>query len=271
VALVAGRGIKEEIVGMILTEAGEVRLTMRGNSWAFITTMVLMLVTPCLAGGQEGEAGVSEQFWLDYNPRWTDESGREIFGDVGLRTLLGSDDWLRLVVRPGVRAPVGPFRLSGGLGTVYRINREGADKLELRPFQGIAATWPKGHRLRLQHYLRLEERFVWETSDWKDDISLRARYRLQTDYSFSGFRSGSDWRVLFHIEGFYTLAGKEGETDEKLRVGFGVGRNLGSKLRLRADFSWEKLGLDPRAPSDAIIIRLRVFHGLLRRLLTHDG
>ena len=251
--------------------AGQLILTMRPNAAVLFTHMVFLLVAPFGAVAQEGETGVQEQLWLDYNPRWTGESGREIFGEIGVQTSLDSNDWLKFVVRPAVQGPVGPFRLAGGIGTLYRLDREGADQLELQPFQGIAATWPKGRRLRLQHYVRLEERFVWETADWTDDISLRARYRLQTDYSFAGFASGSDLRVLFHIEGFYTLAGKEGETDEKLRIGVGVGRNLGSKLRLRADFTWEKLGFDLKAPSDRIYIRLRIFQGLLRRLLIHDG
>jgi len=241
------------------------------NASSVATTLLLLLISPFGAVAQEGETGVQEHLWLDYNPRWTGESGREIFGEIGLQTSLDSNDWLRFLVRPAVQGPVGPFRLTGGLGTLYRRDREGADELELQPFQGIAATWPKGKRLRLQHYLRLEERFIWETADWTDDISLRARYQLQTDYSFAGFASGSDLRVLFHIEGFYTLAGKGGTADEKLRIGFGVGRNLGSKLRLRADFTWEKLGFDLKVPSDRIYIRLRIFQGLLRRLLIHDG
>jgi hypothetical protein len=233
---------------------------------------VLLLLGACSAAvAQEGEAELSEQLWLDYNPRWTDRSHREIFGDIGVRTAFGDNEWVRFVVRPGIRGPVGPFRLAGGIGTFYRLNREGADRLELRPFQGIAATWPKGRRLRLQHYLRLEERFVWETADWTLDFSLRARYRLQVDHSFSGFASGSDWRLVFHMELFVTLAGNEGLLDEQFRVGVGVGRNVGSVLRVRADFTWEKVAFDFGSHADQLFIRLRVYQGWLRGLTDHDG
>jgi hypothetical protein len=234
-------------------------------------TTVFLLIAPFGAAAQEESTPVNDQLWIDYNPRWTDQSSREIFGDLGLRTGLGSNDWVRLVARPGVRAPVGPFRLAGGLGTFYRINNEGADRMEIRPFQGIAATWPKRRRLRIQHYLRLEERLMWETADWTKDASLRGRFRLQTDYSFSGFSSRAGWRVVFHIEGFYTIAGNDGQTEEQIRVGAGIGRNLGSKLRLRADFTWEKVGFDAFGPTNQFYIRLRVFQGWLRHLTTQDG
>jgi hypothetical protein len=209
---------------------------------------VLLLLGACSAAvAQEGEAELSEQLWLDYNPRWTDRSHREIFGDIGVRTAFGDNEWVRFVVRPGIRGPVGPFRLAGGIGT------------------------SKGRRLRLQHYLRLEERFVSETADWTLDPSLRARYRLQVDHSFSGFAAGSDWRLVFHMELFVTLAGNEGLLDEQFRVGVGVGRNVGSVLRVRADFTWEKVAFDFGSHADQLFIRLRVYQGWLRGLTDHDG
>ncbi len=244
---------------------------MRRNTSVCVTTAVLLLGVSSGAVAQEGEAGVREQLWLDYNPRWTARSNREIYGDLGFRTLLGDNQWVRFVARPGVRGPVGPFRLAGGIGTFYRLNKTGADILEIRPFQGITAIWPKLPRLRLQHYVRLEERFEWETADWTSITSLRARYRIQADYSFSGFAPGSDWRVLFHIEGFFTLAGNAGQLDEQLRIGAGVGRNVGSVLRLRADFTWQKVGVDFFAPNDHFFLRFRVFQGWLRGLTTDDG
>lgn len=51
--------------------------------------------------------------------------------------------------------------------------------------------------------------------------------REQTDFSFSGFAPGSDWRIVFHIEGFLTLAGTAGVVEEQLRIGLGVCRNEG--------------------------------------------
>ena len=209
---------------------------------------------------------MSEQLWLDYNPRWTDPSHRELYGDLGLRSAVGANEWVRFVARPGIRGPVGHFRLAGGIGTWYTVNKQLPNRLEIRPFQGISAVWPNRQRFRLRHYLRIEERLQWATDDWTFDASLRGRYQLQVDYSFSGFTSRSDWRALFHVEGFVTVAGDAGLFNERLRIGVGLGRNVGSVLRIRADLTWQKVGTN-----DHLYIRLRVFQGWLRRLTTDDG
>lgn len=246
-------------------------LTSRRNVSVCVNAVVLLLTAFSGAVAQEERSGVSEQLWVDYNPRWTDRKQREIFGDIGFRTLLGDNQWVRFVARPGVRGPVGAFRLAGGIGTFYRLNKSGADVLEVRPFQGISATWPRLKRVRFQHYVRLEQRFEWETANWTFTSSLRARYRLQAEFSFSGFRSGSDWRVVLHAEPFFTLAGNAGQVDEQLRIGLGAGRNVGSVMRLRADLTWEKAGLDFFEPSDHFYLRFRIYQGWLRRLTTDDG
>jgi hypothetical protein len=236
-----------------------------------VTAIACLFGASSAAFAQEEEPGVTEQLWIDYNPRWTDPSDREIYGDIGVRTVLGDNEWVRFVARPSIRGPVGAFRLSGGVGTFYRLNKAGADALEIRPFQGIAATWPRLGRLRFQHYVRLEERFEWETDDWSLNSSLRVRYRLQTDFSFNSFALGSDWRVVLHIEGFLTLVGNAGLVDERRRIGLGLGRNVGHAVRLRADFTWEKAGLEFFEPSDHFYLRFRIYQGWLRRLTTHDG
>ena len=240
---------------------------MRRNPSICVPTVVVLLVVCSGAVAQERE--VSEQLWVDYNPRWTDRSHREIYGDLGVRTVLDGDQW-RFVLRPGVRGPVGAFRLAGGVGIFYTANELIADRLEIRPFQGISADWPN-KRVRLQHYLRLEERLEWRTDDWTLDASLRGRYRLQVDYSFSGFSSGSDWRVLFHIEPFLTLAGNAGNFDEQVRIGAGAGRNVGSSVRVRVDLTWQKVDINERASISDLFIRVRLFQGWLRGLTVEDG
>ncbi len=208
---------------------------------------------------------VSSQLWLDYNPRVIWPSSVELYGDIGLRTELESNGWGRLVVRPGVRGPVGPVRLSGGVGTFYTNNQDVANLLEFRPFQGVAWTWPAGRSVSLDHYVRLEERFEFETDDWNLDASLRVRYRLQTDYRFGALQTGASWRLIGHVEGFLTLTGDAGEFDEKFRIGFGVERGFVFGWRFRADFTWQKIGVPfSNATADDLYIRIRAFQRWLR-------
>ena len=225
-----------------------------------VLAVAATLFSSVLHAQEEEEEEVSPQIWLDYNPRWTWPSGLELYGDVGARTELGSNGWGRIIVRPGVRGPVGAFRLSGGVGSFYTANEDSADRWEIRPFQGIAATWPRSP-IRLDHYLRFEERFEFETADWDLDASLRIRYRLQTQFLWGGVRGAAYWRFIGHIEGFLTVTGEAGQFDEKVRIGGGLERGFGSDWRLRVDVTWQKTGaIVTGAPTDDIYVRVRVFH-----------
>jgi hypothetical protein len=227
-----------------------------------VAAALVGIVSPAQA--QDDDSEISEQIWFDYNPRWTFPSNLELYGDLGVRTELGAQGWGRVVVRPGVRGPVGPFRLSGGIGGFLTVNESASNRFELRPFQGIAASWPN-KRLRIDHYARFEERFEWEIDDGTLDASFRFRYRLQTGYTLSGFNSNVSWRVLVHIEAFATLAGNAGQFDEKVRIGAGVERNFGSVWRARIDLTWQKTGLIVTgAPTDDLYIRVRIFQSWMQ-------
>jgi len=226
-----------------------------------IAIALLTLVGPHPAAAQDE---VSSQIWLDYNPRLIWPSAFEVYGDVGVRTELENNGWGRLVVRPAVRGPVGMFRLSGGLGTFFTINDVASNRLEFRPFQGINWTWPSG-RFPLDHYVRLEERLEFETNDWTLEASLRARYRLQTEYRLGALQEGASWRLIAHIEGFGIVAGNAGQFDEQFRIGFGIERGFVTGLRTRLDFTWQKVGAPfAGATTDDLYIRLRVFQRWLK-------
>ncbi len=228
-----------------------------------VVVVAVVLAACCVSSAVHAQDDeVSEQIWIDYDPRWTWPSGLELYGDVGLRTELGETGWGKLVVRPGVRGPLGPFRISGGVGSFYTANKDAADRWEVRPFQGISATWPS-KRIRLDHYLRLEERLEFEMADWTLDASLRFRYRLQTQIRWGGLRGDVFWRLLLHGEAFLTVTGEAGQFDEKFRLGLGIERGFGPKFRARVDLTWQKVGAPfSGAPTDDLYIRVRLFHFL---------
>ena len=235
------------------------RLLTRPDRIARVTAALIAVVV-CI-GDASAQNDVSEQIWLDYNPRWTWPSGLELFGDAGVRTELAERGWGRIVVRPGVRGPIGGgFRLVGGTGIFYTGGPNVADELEFRPFQGVGVTWPRG-RVRLDHYARLEERFQFATATWNLATSLRFRHRLHTQIHWGGVRAGVHWRLLAHIEGFLTIAGEAGQFDEKVRVGIGVERGFGPRWRGRVDATWQKTGtIISGAPTDDIYLRVRIYH-----------
>jgi hypothetical protein len=226
---------------------------------------VLCLVVFVMLGGvprtiSAQDDDVSEQIWLDYNPVWALPDSLELYGDVGVRTELGEQGWGRVVLRPSIRGPVGSFRWSGGIGGFFTGNESIANRFEIRPFQGIAATWPRRRIFHLEHYVRLEERFEWETDTWSLDASLRFRYRLQSRYSFSGPLENAEWQVLLHAEVFATLAGNAGQFDENVRIGAGLERAFGAAWRARLDLTWQRSGKPfSGAPTEDLYVRVRIF------------
>ena len=208
---------------------------------------------------------VSQQLWLDYNPRWVFPSNLELFGDVGFRTELGDQSWSRLIIRPGVRGPVGSFRLSGGVGGFFTSNENFANRVEIRPFQGIEATWPSRRILGLNHHFRVEERFEFVRGTGETNVSIRLRYMLQTQYAFAGAQDGPIWRIRAIAEAFLTLAGDEGQFKEQARIGVGIGRNFGPAWRAWLDAVWQKSGrVFSGAPTDDLFIRVRVHQDWIR-------
>jgi len=223
--------------------------------------VVVFIISVGVAGSVSAQDDdVSQQIWLDYNPIWFLTDSLVLYGDVGVRTELGEQGWGKFVVRPSIRGWVGKFRWSGGIGSFITANKSAPDDIEIRPFQGITGLWPRRRIFHIEHYVRLEERFEWETDEWSLDASLRLRYRLQTRYSFSGPLEDAQWEVLFHGEAFITLAGNAGQFDEKWRVGAGLEVKMGAAWRSRLDLTWQKLGSPfSGASADDLYIRVRVF------------
>ena len=144
-------------------------------------------------------------------------------------------------------------------------NETEANRVEIRPFQGIGATWPRRRIFHLEHYARLEERLEFETDDWSLDASLRLRYRLQTQYALPGAPENAIWRVRANIEAFLTLAGDEGQFRENVRLGLGIGREFGPVWSAWLDAVWQKTGrVFSGAPTDDLFIRVRVHQDWIR-------
>ncbi len=205
----------------------------------------------------------STQLWLDYDPIISLSEKGELFGDLGVRSELESTGWGRLVFRPGYRHRRTEFTwLAAGVGAFLTVNELFANELEIRPFQGVAATWPRGW-LHLQHYARLEERFTFVTSSRESAASLRARYRLRALRRFGTLRGETHWTLMATGEGFLTLAGDQGQFREELRLGLAAERSFNHRLRARAEITWQHRELAFSALGDAndIYLRLRLYHG----------
>lgn len=181
--------------------------------------------------------------------------------DTGLRKQLEDQGYLRLVLGPGAEYYVNEFKIAVGVGNYLTLNEVISDRWELRPYQSASVVWPK-RRISLDHRVRLEERFDFNTESWNSINSLRGRYRFRLMYRLAAHQADQFWTLSASGEIFYTLAGSEGQFQEQTRAGLGVERTFRHGRRLRFEITWQQEGLifDPDKNSDVIYFRF----GLLR-------
>ncbi len=210
-----------------------------------------------------GQSEISPQIWVDYNPIIPLSEKSERRGDVGLRWELESNGWWRFILRPGYRytPKVGTF-LMAGVGSFYTRNEALPNEWEIRPFQGVATTWPQGSWVSFQHYVRLEERIDVYSGEADTRVSLRFRYRLRAFHRFGAFMTHGSWMLYSSAELFATLAGNQGQFQELVRLVLGVEHTYG-RLRGRVDVTWQLreqgIVLFGGDVSD-VFIRFRLFH-----------
>ena len=219
------------------------------------------LLAPSPAAGQD-ESDVAPEIWLDYNPSYVLSPKVDLYGDIAVRTQTDSGGWWRFIVRPNARYVINETLLiAGGVGSFYTSNEEIEDRWEIRPWQGATAVWPR-LPFDLQHVLRLEQRFDFNTETWSSNSSLRLRYRLRASKRWSTpWKPETYWRLLGSIELFGTLAGTQGQSQEQVRLTAGLERGSASPVRVRLELTWQKAGrFIGEGSFSELFLRLRIFH-----------
>ena len=183
----------------------------------------------------------SEELWFDYNPGWKLSETTRFSLDAGLRKQLEDQGYLRLVLTPAVDYKVNKIKLAAGVANYVTFNQVIDDRWEIRPFQSASYIWPN-NRFSLDHRVRLEERFDLNTATWESKNSLRGRYRLRLRYRLKEHQRVQFWSLITHGELFYTLAGTQGQTQEKTRLGLGMERTFKSGRRFRFEVVWQRQG-----------------------------
>ncbi len=230
---------------------------MRLGSRTVATLLLLLSASPAVAQSSDD---LRTELWLDYNPSWSIGRNADFYGDIGVRSDLELSGYLRVVVRPSVRyRPSNNVRISGGLGSFYERQPLIANRWEIRPWQGVTVTWPR-RRVSLEHFVRLEQLFDFNTRTWESLNSVRGRYRLRAYLDFAKREPGRHWRLMGSVEGFLTLVGDQGQSREQFRFTVGLERSFRSGLRTRFDATWEREGrLLGDGSTDDLFLRVRLF------------
>jgi hypothetical protein len=184
---------------------------------------------------------LNEQLWVDYNPRWAPAKQWLIFGDIGYRTQLDYPNTKFFVLRPGVQRILSRrVWIGGGIGSFYTVNQIIADRWEMRPWQGVDVRWQE-LPVPVETYLRLEERFEFNTETGDLAASVRARLRVRAYHQWEDwFGLNRYWRLFLGIEGFARLVGDAAQFEHQARLTLGLDRSFKYSLRLRGEITWQK-------------------------------
>jgi hypothetical protein len=226
-----------------------------------VSTLILLgTAVAVLAGGPSSAQAEGSQLWLDYNPSWMISPKTTLGGDVGLRTQLDNQDGIRLVLRPGINLPVKTFTLRAGIGNFFTFSDDIQNRWELRPYQGVFWVWPRS-KVNFDHYVRLEERFDFNTVDWSSENSLRGRYRLRLRFLFAQSKPGRFWRAQGAGEIFVKLAGEEGLQRDQYRITLALERSFSRSMRWRLEGIWRQADVSfiPDGDDSDFYLRIRFY------------
>ncbi len=144
-----------------------------------------------------------------------------------------------MVARPSVFYHLNPIvELRGGLGFFYTIVENSRNQLEQRPWQGVRIHWPTFRPIGIKHYLKLEERLLWETEVWDFDLALRFRYKLGGRIPFNESRK---FYLSQFGEAFVNFGGEDVELlRDRMRGYFGLGHKLNDTWTVELEFMLQR-------------------------------
>ncbi len=214
------------------------------------------------------------QTWIDYTTNNWINSNWLYYGDYGLRGLITVDEWTQYTANPAFLYRCNEdLTFHAGSRLLYTNNESISNTFEARPWQGARYVWPRFKRFHLDHYLRLEERFVWYTNIDDFEFSLRSRYRVRLrtmDFLLPLIPTKFTSAVSFEL--FMDITSEILETHVgRNRITFGLGNHITDDILVELHFIRQKSRKEVTSDFESVdqIFRLRIKHNLARGLIFH--
>lgn len=233
--------------------------------------IVILFFGSCLDAQIEDE-DVTSQGWIDYNVRYDFAGNFRVNADMGFR-VISPYVWTRYYFRPSVsytlsqssrswKTPITAFHL--GSGVFYTNNVDYPNHTEFRIFQGVNVHWPNFRKLRINNYVRLEERFFY--IDNRSDFVLRARYMIAGTFRWHKKSTNQQSRLFFpfHTEFFWDL-NQPSLYSDLIRITPGLGYDINVDLRIEFSVSYHRnrITVEESFETNDMVFRLRFFHDIL--------
>ncbi len=209
----------------------------------------------------------TEQIWMDFFPHFFISESLIYDGDIGYRTRVDDNTWSRFYFRPGVRYLLSDrVELRGGVGLFFDDHSTQPSTFEFSPYQGVHARWPVIGRLRFIHYVRFEERSVWEQEvDDGYTFEMRFRYQLSAKYLFCEPCGDEYWFAQVRGEVFHPLISEVKEIyRNRTRISLGAGYKRSRKWTFELNYNWQK---SKSGPDDSFSVADHIIRFQVRRRL----
>jgi hypothetical protein len=222
---------------------------------------------------------------LEVYPQWYSHEDFVVQGNIGIEKAFQSSNFAEFYTKTSVAYALNEkWSLHGGLGLHYTDYKAEDNNFEIRPFQGVSHFILLTEKWNLSSYLRLEERFQYNTNTRDREDTLRLRLRFRTTYEFNPLSIENSWhKLLLGVEGFKSYT--EDEVDNGIqdnynyesRMTVGVERSLSDKNKLRFELTWKyQVPPDRIAESSASTFYFKVQYypvwgGLIGNRLSNRG
>jgi hypothetical protein len=228
----------------------------------YLPAVLICIVFSTESANAQSLSQSSKQIWVDFNPSYYFDKDFRIFGDAGIRNEFEYNAWWKIVVRPSVGGKLGGiFYYTAGIGNFYTLNKFIKNRWEIRPYQGVSFTL-RPLNMPVTSYIRLEERFDYNTTDWKSVNSMRLRYQLSLSCKWGNVQPDRFWQVFLTGEAFFPLAGTEGQFREQFRLSLGLVRKFDREVNMSFELTaqQQQLFFDPAENISVVYFRFRVYH-----------
>jgi len=238
----------------------------------FVFIVLILVAAPALKAQETSEeAKVTNQLWLDFNPKWKLSERLNLLGKVGAKSIYPKS-WYKLYATTEISysVPKNIFkklnyneRAYAGIDFYYIFYIDLPDVIEISPYQGYTLTWPNRERLDLTHNVELGERFQWDVKDWNFSFGLKLSYEIGLIFKFKGdlWEHGKGFFLSATAKFWWNLIATTVFNDvARITPGIGYQINPAWKAAFYIGYNYTRNQTTEEFRTDNIIYRLRLYY-----------
>ena len=249
---------------------------MMSNKIIYVFIVVILFEAPALMAQESSNSTVTNQLWLDFNPKWQISERTDLRGKVGAKSIYPRL-WRKLYTTAEISysIPKNIFkklqyneRAYAGIDFYYIFFIDLPDVIEISPYQGYTLTWPNRERFDLRHNAELGQRFQWGVTDWDFSFGLKLSYEATMVFKFKGdhWDYGQGFFLSASAKFWWNLISTTIFNDVvRITPGLGYQINPDWKAAFYVGYNYTRNLTAEEFHTDNIIYRLRLYYSIPRK------